>query len=400
MPSFIGSIPTIDDSDMDLVNDIENKKIEISGSKEIVENKVRDIVGSDSLFFFNRGREAIYIALHALGISQADEVLVQAMTCSAVVTPVLCLGAKPIYVDVSKDTFNIDIEDLKKKISPKTKALIVQHTFGKFAEIEKIQKICKANDIKIIEDCAHLFRSDIKDTVVGKFSDISIFSFAQDKAISSVTGGLLVVNNPENFEKVKILYKSCDDQTKQESKYPLSYLRLWNFAKKFYFAPLLPFQKRITIGKVAIMISRWLKITRQQTSEDIEHEIMPSKMSNIQYALLGNQLNKLDELNRHRQDILRIYDEKSNDLLLRYPILVENPESVLSLLSLNRYLCGRWYNSIVFPIKNTETVGYIKDSCPTAEYVVKHIINLPLDIDITESDAINIKGIVSKFLIH
>ena len=76
MPSFIGSIPTIDDSDMDFVDEIENKKIEISGNKEIVENKIKDIVGSDSLFFFNRGREAIYVALQALGISQGNEVLV------------------------------------------------------------------------------------------------------------------------------------------------------------------------------------------------------------------------------------------------------------------------------------------------------------------------------------
>ena len=168
----------------------------------------------------------------------------------------------------------------------------------------------------------------------------------------------------------------------------------------YYFTPLLPFQKRITIGKVAIMMSRWAGITKQQASEQIENDIVPTKMGDIQYALLEMQLNKLDELNRHRQDILRVYDEKSNDLLLRYPILVEDPGLVLSLLSQNRYLCGRWYNSIVFPIKNPEPVKYIQGSCPTAEYVVRHIINLPLDIDITKSDAINIKGIVSKFLIH
>lgn len=400
MSSFIGSIPTIDDSDMKLVYDIKDGKVQIYESKKNVESKVTDILGKSDLFFFNRGREAIYAALQALGVSRDDEVLIQAMTCSAVVTPILCLGAKPIYVDIAKDTFNIDIEDLEKKISTKSRVLIAQHTFGKFAEMEKIQEICESKNIRIIEDCAHLFRSDIKDTIVGRFSDISIFSFAQDKAISSVTGGLLVVNNTEYTGKVKALYELCDDQTEQESKYPLSYLKLWHFAKKYYFTPLLPFQKRITVGKVAIMISRWAGITKQQASEHIDREIMPSKMGNIQYALLGNQLNKLDEINRHRRDILGIYGNKSDDLLIRYPILVEDPGSVLSLLSQSRYLCGRWYNRIVFPIKKIETVGYTHGSCPTAEYVVKHIINLPLDMDITEPDAINIKGIVSKFLVH
>lgn len=400
MPSFIGSIPTVDVSDIELVHDIASGKINANKNRNYVENEFRKILGTSDIFFFNRGREAIYLALQALGISPNDEILVQAMTCSAVVTPILCLGAKPIYVDISKETFNIDIQDLKKKISPATKVLIAQHTFGKFAEMEEIHKICKSNDIKIIEDCAHLFRSDIQETVVGKFSDISIFSFAQDKAISSVTGGLLVVNNAQYTEEAKALYKTCNVQTNREAKYPLSYLKLWGFAKKYYFTPLLPFQKRITVGKVAIMISRWLGITKQQALVNLEQEIVPIRMSDIQYVLLENQIKKLDELNSHRQDILKIYDEKSNDLLIRYPILVENPESILSLLSQERYLCGRWYNSIVFPIKDQKAVEYMEGSCPTAEYVVKHIINLPLDIDITKSDAKEIWGIVSKFLIH
>jgi len=148
------------------------------------------------------------------------------------------------------------------------------------------------------------------------------------------------------------------------------------------------------------MVSRWLGITKQQASQNIEKVIMPTQMSDIQYALLDNQIKKLKELTNHRRDILKIYDEKSNDELIRYPVLVENPDLVLSQLSQNRYLCGRWYNSIVFPVKDPRKVGYTEGSCPAAEYVVNHIINLPLDMDITDADADNIKRIVSKFLIH
>ncbi len=400
MPSFIGSIPTIDDSDIKLVKNIENGSIQTGKSKNHVEAIIEEILNKEDLFFFNRGREAIYAALQALGVSRNDEVLVQAMTCSAVITPILCLGAKPVYVDISPKTFNMDVQDLKKKISSKTKVLIVQHTFGRFADMEEIQKICKINDIKIVEDCAHLFRSDLKETCISKFSDISVFSFAQDKAISSVTGGLLVVNNDQYIEKVKNIHEACRNQTTQESKYPLSYLKLWNFAKKYYFTPLIPFQKRITVGKVAIIISRWLGITKQQASERLENDIFPTRMSDIQYTLLENQLRKLDELNKHRRDILKIYDENANELLIRCPVLVEDPKTVLYILSQNKYLCGRWYNSIVFPIKDLKAVEYIQGSCPNAEHVVKHIINLPLDMDITESEATSIKGFVSKFLIH
>ena len=397
MPVLIGSIPTVEDDDIRLVSDIASGKIDVRKSHIYVENEFKEILGKSDIFFFNRGREAIYLALQSLEVSPSDEVLVQAMTCNAVISPILCLGAKPIYVDISKETYNIDTEDLKKKISPATKTLIVQHTFGKFAKMEEIQKICKAKDIKIIEDCAHLFRSDIQKTVVGRFSDISIFSFAQDKAISSVTGGLLVVNNTRYTEKVRALYGMCGNQTIQEAKYPLSYLRLWNFAKKYYFSPLLPFQKRITVGKVAIMISRWLKITKQQASENLEQEILPTKMSDIQYALLQNQLKKLDDLNIHRYKILQIYNPNFKDLLIRYSVFVKNPESLLNSLRKNKYICGRWYSSIVFPMKNLEIVDYIQGSCPVAEKVVKHIVNLPLSIDTTELDAKVIKNIVSKF---
>jgi len=69
-------------------------------------------------------------------------------------------------------------------------------------------------------------------------------------------------------------------------------------------------------------------------------------------------------------------------------------------LSQERYLCGRWYSSIVFPIKEPKVVGYMEGSCPTAEYIVKHILNLSLDMDTAEVDVIKIKRIVSKFLIH
>ncbi len=399
MPSFIGSIPTVDETDIEIAQSLLKNGPHL-GVEGKVKQQLEGILDNKNLYFFNRGREAIYLALQALGISHEDEVLVQAMTCSAVIAPILCLGAKPIYIDISKETYNISIEDLKKKISPETKVLIAQHTFGRFAEMEEIQKVCRANGVKVIEDCAHLFRNDIQETVVGKFSDISIFSFAQDKAISSVTGGLLVVNNLEYKEKVYELYENTKIQTEQEAKYPLSYLRLWDFAKRYYFTPLVPFQKRITIGKAAIMVSRWLGITKQQASENLENVIMPTQMSDVQYTLLDNQIKKLNELNSHRRDILKIYDERSTELLIRYPVLVENPDLVLNQLSQNRYLCGRWYSSIVFPVKGSKTVSYMEGSCPAAEYIVKHIINLPLDMDVTEQEAINIKNIVSKFLIH
>src|SRR3989344_3562099 len=81
-------------------------------------------------FAFNSGRSALMAILDSLGIEKGSEVLLQAFTCNAVPNPILWSGLKPVFVDVDKETFNIDVEDLKRKIGPKSRAVIVQHTFG------------------------------------------------------------------------------------------------------------------------------------------------------------------------------------------------------------------------------------------------------------------------------
>jgi dTDP-4-amino-4,6-dideoxygalactose transaminase len=227
-----------------------------------------------------------------------------------------------------------------------------------------------------------------------------LFSFAQDKAISCVTGGLLVANNKDYLENIKLITKVARKQSREEEKYHARYILLWGLAKRYYFTPALPFQKRVTIGKGLIMLFRWFGLIKPQASSKIENNKDVVQMSDSQFELLSNQLDKLDNLNGHRLEISKIYNESNKEYLLRYPILVMNPEKVLQLLANNKYICGRWYSNIVFPINDPQDVGYIPGSCPNAEYIVKHIINLPLDMDVTESDARNIKNIVSKFLLN
>ena len=109
---------------------------------------------------FDSGRTALFFALQALGIKEGDEVLVQAYTCIVVTNAIRFTGATPVFVDVN-DNYNINSKECKKKITPKTKAIIVQHTFGLPADIEALVDIAKEQDIKIIEDCARLNRVEV-----------------------------------------------------------------------------------------------------------------------------------------------------------------------------------------------------------------------------------------------
>jgi len=136
----------------------------------------------------NSGRSALYLILSALGIKDFDEVAIQALTCVAVPNSVLWLKAKPLYIDVD-DTFNLSPKDLSEKIGEKTKAIIVQHTFGVAAEMHSILKIARKRKIPIIEDCALALGGKYDNKLLGTLGDISFFSFGRDKVISSVFGG-------------------------------------------------------------------------------------------------------------------------------------------------------------------------------------------------------------------
>ena len=146
----------------------------------------------------NSGRSAIYTILKSVGIGQGDEVIIQAYTCNAVPNPILWTGAVPKYTDIDESTLNISIEDLEKKISIKTKAIILQHTLGRPGPIEETVKIAQKHNLLLIEDCAHSLGAEYKGKKLGTFGDLSIISFGREKVISSLAGGAILINN-ENF---------------------------------------------------------------------------------------------------------------------------------------------------------------------------------------------------------
>ena len=109
---------------------------------EILENEFKKYLGVKHAISFNSGRSSLLAILSSLGLEKDSETLLQAFTCNAVANPIIWAGLKPVYIDCNEKSFNIDIEDLKRKIGPKTKAVIVQHTFGLPADMEEILKIC------------------------------------------------------------------------------------------------------------------------------------------------------------------------------------------------------------------------------------------------------------------
>lgn len=148
---------------------------------------------------------AIHLALMALGVKAGDEVIVPDSTWIASVEPVLYIGAKPVFVDVKKDTWCIDPEKIKAAITPKTKAIIVVHLYGNMAEMDEILQIAREHGLKVLEDAAEAIGSEYRGKKAGSMGDAGVFSFHGTKVLSTGEGGMVVTNSASLIEQVKIL---------------------------------------------------------------------------------------------------------------------------------------------------------------------------------------------------
>lgn len=165
------------------------------------EDKFSDYLGIKYATGVSNGTTALHLALETLGIGEGDEVIVPTFTYIASVSSILYTGATPIFVDSLASTWQMDPEDIKKKITPRTKAIMPVHLYGQVCEMDEICKIANENKLFIIEDCAEAFGSKYKDKYAGTFGNISTFSFYGNKTITTGEGGMLVTNDYYLYDK-------------------------------------------------------------------------------------------------------------------------------------------------------------------------------------------------------
>lgn len=152
------------------------------------------------------GTDALHLALKALEIGEGDEVITTPFTFFATVEAIIYVGAKPVFVDIDPDKYNIDVELIESKITSRTKAIIPVHLFGLPADMERINSIAQKYGLKVIEDAAQAFGAEIRGRKVGSFGHIGCFSFYPSKNLGCFgDGGLVTTNSPEIAERIRIL---------------------------------------------------------------------------------------------------------------------------------------------------------------------------------------------------
>jgi len=312
---------------------------------------------------FNSGRSALLALLKSFGIGKGSEVIVQAFTCVAVPNSVRWAGAVPVFADID-ETLNLDVADVEKKISKKTKAIIVQHTFGRPANIDGLIALAKKHNIFVIEDFAHTMSLPMR-------GDAAFYSFGRDKVLSSVFGGLAVISSE---------LKSRNSELKKYHKtleYP-SYF--WIFQQLMHpvaFSIILP-SYRIGIGKILLVFLQKIHVLSfpvyNEEKFGRQPDIFPAKYPNALALILLHQLKKLERFTKQRKAISRVYG--SDIAYLRFPKHVDNPKQIIAQAKKKGILLGNWYHNVVDPTP----FGYVRGSCPHAEEAAAHIINLPTRI--------------------
>jgi dTDP-4-amino-4,6-dideoxygalactose transaminase len=153
----------------------------------------------------NNGTSALHSAYFAVGVEPGDEVITPAYTWHLQVAPILALHAIPVFCDVDPKSGCIDPEDVKRKISDRTKAIVVVHLFGAVASMDEILSIAEDHGIAVIEDCSHAHGARYRGKKVGTIGDIGCFSLQASKLMTGIEGGILITSNEEYYERACLL---------------------------------------------------------------------------------------------------------------------------------------------------------------------------------------------------
>ena len=218
------------------------------------------------------GTAALHLALQAIGVAKGDEVLVPSLTYVATFQAITATGATPVACDVNPDTLQVSLEDLRKKISIRSKAIIPVHYGGGAEGIDEILKVAKDRNIRVIEDAAHAFGSRQDNRLIGTFGDITCFSFDGIKNITSGEGGCIVTADEEvikNIKDIRLLGVIKDSDKRYQNK------RSWEF-----------------------------EVTQQGWRYH---------MSDIMASIGREQLKKIEVIKERRQELAKRYDENLHD---------------------------------------------------------------------------------------
>jgi perosamine synthetase len=360
------------------------------------------------VFSFGSARSSLAFFLKSVGIGQGDEVILSAYTCLAVPTSIIATGAKPVYIDICCETLNMDTNKVSACITSKTKAIIVQHTLGKSAEIELLIKLAESKNILIIEDCALSIGTKKNDRFLGSFGDAAIISMELSKTITSGWGGILLINKIELFDSLSKQYDLLPEYPHLSSLNDFFQTIISALCHKPLVFDL--------IGKYIIYIGFISKLFRRSTPINEFKGIISNKFITklgkfqIELALLqwrdfsniisiteknGSYLR--ERINNHSLRLLAAPSLNENSVAPRISFLVDDRRDAFLYFMRRGIELGEWFDGPLSPLPTTPNFNWEKGLYSNAENIAKNVVNLSCHAGINHAGLVYISNVLFDY---
>ena len=338
------------------------------------EEAFKEYTGANYAVSCNSCTMALFLSLYGLGIKEGDEVILPTTTFTSAANVVVHLGAKPVFVDIERDTFNIDPEKIEEKITDKTKAIMPMHYAGHSVDMDRIMEIAQKHNVFIVEDAAHAVGSEYKGKKIGSIGDVTCFSFYATKTMTTGEGGMITTNNEELANKLKTLrlHGISSDAWKTYSDKGSWYYEVMDAG----------FKAKMTDMQAALGLHQLKKLdsfieARQKNSEkytkmlsEIEGITTPTVKDNIKHSWYIYTI-LIDGLKINRDEVIKALRAENIGTSVHFIPLHLQP----------------FYQ---------KTFGYKEGDFPNAEYVYNRLISLPFFSHMTDKDIEDTVNAVAK----
>jgi len=342
------------------------------------EEAIKKYIGCQEAIAVSSCTEGLELCLLAAGIGRGDEVITSPLTFVSTANIILHQGAKPVFVDIDKETLNIEHSKIEKAITKRTKAIISVHYGGQPCDLERILKIAKRYNLRVIEDAAHAIGAEYKGKKIGTISDFTVFSFYAAKNLTTAEGGMICLQDKKLAERLKIL--SLHGISKDAWK-------RYSAEGSWYYEVLEPGYK--------------------------------SNMTDIQASLGIHQLRKLEKFIKRKEEIARLYNRtlgqmpeiiipkvKNNirpawylyPILLNTDLLKIDRSNFIEALKAENIGTSVHFIPVHLHPYYKKTFGFKMGDFPNSEYVYERIISLPIHSSMTLKDAKDVITAIKKII--
>lgn len=331
------------------------------------------------------GTDALVIALRACGIKAGDEVITCAMSFFATAEAISSVGAIPVFIDCTPDTYTIDASKIEEKITEKTKAIIPVHLYGQCADMDEINEIAKKYKLLVIEDVAQAAGATYKGKKAGSLGDIACVSFFPTKNLGCAGDGGMILTNSNDLVKKCRAYRVHGSGL--DGKYTYESINKITDAESIDFGENLPKYYNFLIG-------------------------YNSRLDEIQAAILRVKLKKLDKWNKTRETIANRYSDLiNNNLIIKpickedrshiyytYVIKTENREKLREELTKAEISSGVYFPVPLHLQKVYEHLGYKKGDMPNAESIANDSLAIPIFPELTNEEQNKVIEVLNKYV--